>query len=355
MNLTVNARDAMFQGGRLTIETTTVELDEGSSRAPRRPARLARAPDGQRYRCRYRRRQRGRICSSRFSRPRLRARGRVGAGDGIRHRHAERRAHLGGERARPGCNVPDLLAARCRPGRRTGGPRGRTSGGPRLGERSSSWKTRKRYGAWSGRSSRCAATRCSRPFTRAKRCCSRRHPAPIHLLVTDVVMPQMGGHELAERLLSARPELRVIYMSGYGQRPRAPRRPEDREHLSSQALHPGRPRPAGAGGSGFRRPAVEVTARTPSRELLAAAALGVARCLEESCRLAGCGLDHGGNKQEHHEGYYDRPAWPLRPPSWFGGVPAPGFTLLWGLGEIKELNPAISRQNPDWVDAIYPR
>jgi PAS domain S-box-containing protein len=44
---------------------------------------------------------------------------------------------------------------------------------------------------------------------------AERHPAPIHLLVTDVVMPQMDGHELAERLLSARPELRVIYMSGY--------------------------------------------------------------------------------------------------------------------------------------------
>jgi PAS domain S-box-containing protein len=44
---------------------------------------------------------------------------------------------------------------------------------------------------------------------------AERHPDPIHLLVTDVVMPQMGGHELAERLQSARPELRVIYMSGY--------------------------------------------------------------------------------------------------------------------------------------------
>jgi PAS domain S-box-containing protein len=42
-----------------------------------------------------------------------------------------------------------------------------------------------------------------------------RHPGPIQLLVTDVVMPQMGGRELAERLRTARPELRVIYMSGY--------------------------------------------------------------------------------------------------------------------------------------------
>ncbi len=41
------------------------------------------------------------------------------------------------------------------------------------------------------------------------------HAGPLHLLVTDVVMPQMGGGELARRLLAARPGLRVLYMSGY--------------------------------------------------------------------------------------------------------------------------------------------
>ena len=42
-----------------------------------------------------------------------------------------------------------------------------------------------------------------------------RHPERIHLLVTDVIMPHMNGPELASRLLALRPDLRVLCMSGY--------------------------------------------------------------------------------------------------------------------------------------------
>jgi two-component system cell cycle sensor histidine kinase/response regulator CckA len=44
---------------------------------------------------------------------------------------------------------------------------------------------------------------------------SEQHKGTIHLLLTDVVMPQMSGRKVAELLAPRRPEIKVLYMSGY--------------------------------------------------------------------------------------------------------------------------------------------
>ena len=44
------------------------------------------------------------------------------------------------------------------------------------------------------------------------------HAGRVHLLLTDIIMPKVNGLVLAERLLRERPDLSVLYMSGYVER-----------------------------------------------------------------------------------------------------------------------------------------
>jgi len=44
---------------------------------------------------------------------------------------------------------------------------------------------------------------------------ARTYPEPIHLLLTDVILPGMNGKALADRLALSRPGIKVLFMSGY--------------------------------------------------------------------------------------------------------------------------------------------
>ena len=47
---------------------------------------------------------------------------------------------------------------------------------------------------------------------------ARHYPGQIHLMITDVVMPNMGGPQLAEQLASDRPRMKVLFVSGYAEK-----------------------------------------------------------------------------------------------------------------------------------------
>jgi len=44
---------------------------------------------------------------------------------------------------------------------------------------------------------------------------ARAHRGPIHVLLTDVVLPRASGREVAREMGADRPSIRVLYMSGY--------------------------------------------------------------------------------------------------------------------------------------------
>ncbi len=51
---------------------------------------------------------------------------------------------------------------------------------------------------------------------------AEHHHGAIDLLITDVVMPQLSGPELAQQLPGLRPGLEVLFMSGYNDSRRRP-------------------------------------------------------------------------------------------------------------------------------------
>jgi two-component system, cell cycle sensor histidine kinase and response regulator CckA len=66
---------------------------------------------------------------------------------------------------------------------------------------------------------------------------SEQHPGAIDLLITDLNMPRMTGHELARTIKEARPDIRILIMSGI----RENNFPPEAVHHSDALLKPVRP------------------------------------------------------------------------------------------------------------------
>ena len=179
---------------------------------------------------------------------------RAGAGHRLRHRQAERRARRGRTaRSGPGTTFKVYLPAGRRAGRRRAGAAAGSAaaaGGTRDGPAG--------RGRGRGAGAGPAASWRACGYTvleaadggRGGPRGGREHAGPIHLLVTDVVMPQMGGRELAERLASLPPGVKVLFLSGYTDdavvRHGVLRR---RGGLPAEAVLPGRAGAQGPGGA----------------------------------------------------------------------------------------------------------
>jgi PAS domain S-box-containing protein len=214
MNLAVNARDAMPEGGRLTIETSVIELDEAYARAHSatagRFALLTVSDTG----TGMTEQTRARMFEPFFT---TKETGK-GTGLGLATVYGIVKQNGGfiwvytevGQGTTFKIYLPWRSEAPDR--RKSATPIGSLAGietillaedAPAL--RSTARKILQRYGykileASEGKTALELASQCD---------------GPIHLLLTDVVMPGMSGRELAERLTSTRPGVKVLYMSGY--------------------------------------------------------------------------------------------------------------------------------------------
>jgi len=217
MNLTINARDAMPGGGRLTIETADVELDETFARehpgaGTGLHVRLSVTDDGVGMSAEIR----ARIFEPFFT---TKEKGR-GTGLGLSMVYGIVKQHGGyvGVRSEEGRGTTFEIYLPC----------------ASLTDEDRAEQTPEREGESRGSETillvedEADVRELAREILEmtgytvleaargdeALRLC-RESPRPIDLLLTDVVMPQMSGPELARRLLELRPHTKVVYMSGY--------------------------------------------------------------------------------------------------------------------------------------------
>ena len=216
VNLAVNARDAMPQGGKLTIQTADLTLDEsfvrthtGATAGPH--VMLAVSDTGVGMDAETL----AHIFEPFFTTKEEGKGNRIGPSHCVRNRQAKRGQHLGLQRAGAGLDLQDISS----PQRRT-----RTRG--RRRDAALQIDGRLRNGPGGRRRARRAVARLQDPrraglqgagIRRPVAAASiiERHAQPIHMLLTDVVMPRMSGKVLANRMSVLHPETRVLYMSGY--------------------------------------------------------------------------------------------------------------------------------------------
>src|SRR3989440_6142438 len=215
MNLVVNARDAMPTGGRLTVETANVEHDPEYARdreaaAVRRFAMLAVTDTG----CGMDEATRARIFEPFFTTK------EVGRGTGLGLATVYGIVKQAGgfiwvySGAGQGTRVKIYLPAGGATAERTTAaaptPAPRGTGTVLLVEDAAAVRAVTKQML-----ERQGYTVLEAPDGEAGLRLAQRHRGVIHLLLTDVVMPRVGGRELAEQMARLRPDVKVLYASGY--------------------------------------------------------------------------------------------------------------------------------------------
>ena len=214
MNLTVNARDAMPDGGRLTVETTNVEIDEAYAEqhvgvTPGSYVLLSISDSG----CGMDETTRERIFEPFFTTKEL-GKG-TGLGLSIVHGIIMQSGGNVGVYSEPGhgatfrvylprvWQTPTMRAARAEPV---------ATGGTETVLLVEDDEAVRRVAARILSAAGYQVMACSNG---EEALAQSEHGQDVRLLITDFVMPRMGGRELTQRLQSRYPELKILYMSGY--------------------------------------------------------------------------------------------------------------------------------------------